>query len=144
MKLSDNLGLDFFIIQCVLDFGASLYLDSELENIICLVDQSLISVCFQLKFDRNVAPVDSLLETFDCTSDVGVSIAEFSIVESLKLFGLLVWEDDFSSECLGHEKILTESTRTTSQNFVRVSWDDGAKSEDEVVDHLFVQEKGGD
>jgi hypothetical protein len=144
LKLGDNLGLDFFIIQCVLDFGASLYLDSEFENIICLVNQSLIPVRFKLKFDGYVTPVDSLLEAFDCAADVGVSIDEFSIVESLKLFRLLVREDDFSSECLGHEKILTESTRTTSQDFVRVSRDDGTKSEDEVVDHLLVQEEGGD
>ena len=84
-----------------------------------------------------------MLETLDCTSDVDFSIDEFSVAESLKFFGLLVWEDNFSFKCLGIEKILIERNINTTKNFNRVSRVDDAKSEDKVVDHLFVQEKSG-
>ena len=63
-------------------------------------------------------------------------------MESFELLLLLVWEDDVASESLGHQQIFTKGSRTSSQHLIWIGWDDGTKSEDEVVDHLLVEEIG--
>ena len=63
-------------------------------------------------------------------------------MESLGQLFLLVWENNVASESLSHQEILAECTRTSSQDLVRISGDDGTQSEDKVMDHLLVQEVG--
>lgn len=76
-------------------------------------------------------------------TDVGLRVDEMSIVELLKLLLLLVWEDYVAAEGLRHQQVFTKGSRTLAQHLIRVGGDDSAEGENEVVDHLLVQEVGG-
>lgn len=106
-----------------------------------MVNKGLEALFLELEFDRYVASVNALLEALDCSSYVSIGIDKLALVELLEFFLLLVWEDDIASESLGHEQIFTKGTRSSSQDFIWVSGDDGAKSEDEAMDHLLVEEE---
>ena len=77
------------------------------------------------------------------TSNVGLRFDHFTINELLTRLYLLIWEDNVASECLRHQQIFTQSTRSSAQNFVGVGWDDCAKRKDEIVDHFHVEEVCG-
>ena len=76
-------------------------------------------------------------------SNVGLRVDHFTIDELLTRLLLLIWEDNVASECLSHQKIFTQSTGTSTQNFIWVCWDDSTKSKDEVMNHLHVEKVSG-
>jgi hypothetical protein len=128
------------VIFDIFDFGSRLNFNSKFQNLISLVDQLLIAIFNKLELDRDITSIHTLLQALDSSSDVGVSVDQLAIMESLELLLLLVWENDATSESLRHQKVLAEGTRTSSQNIVGVSWDNCAKGENEIMDLHFVEE----
>jgi hypothetical protein len=96
------------------------------------------------KFNREITSENALSKAFDMTTDISVSVNQFTVVVSLVVVDLLVWEDNVSSERLSHQKILTKSSRATSEHFIRVRWNNSAESENKIVDLLLVKEVGSD
>jgi hypothetical protein len=144
-ELLHDLLLDFIVV-CYFISGDAIRLNiqSEVHNVFNFVNHGLVALLsLKLELNRDVTSVDSHLQALYMTADVGFSINKLAFVELLVVLLLLVREDNVSSEGLSHKEIFTESTRTSSQHFIRVSGDNSAQSEDEVVDHLHVQEVGG-
>ena len=140
----DDLSFNLFIVFSVFNFLASFNLNRKFKDVVSLVNELLESFFLELELDRDVTSVDTLLKALNCSTNVGVCVDKLTLVKLLKLFFLLIWENDIASEGLSHKQILAKGTGTSSENFIRVSWDNRAKSEDKTMDHLFVKEESGD
>lgn len=103
LELLDDLGFNFIIIFTVIYFLVSFNFDCELHDVISLINKLLETFFLELELDRDIASVDTLLKALYSTTDVCVSVDQLSFVEFFKLFLLLIWEDNITSESLSHE-----------------------------------------
>jgi hypothetical protein len=103
LELLDDLGFNFIIIFTVIYFLVSFNFDCELHDVISLINQLLEAFFLKLELDSNIASIDTLLKALYSTTDICVCVDQFSFVEFFKLFLLLIWENNVTSESLSHE-----------------------------------------
>lgn len=109
-----------------------------------LLKQPIVAAFLQLKLDWEITAIDALLQALYVPTNVGVARDKLAFVVALAVFDLFIGEDDVAAIGLGHEEQLAQHARASAEHFIRVSWDDRAEREDEVMDHLHVEEVRGD
>jgi len=135
----------YFLVVCDLRLVlvTRLYKQGKVHNRFCLINEHLICLLFQLKLNWDITPVDTLLQTFDMATNISFSVNQFAFVELLVVLHLFVRKYDITPESLSHQQVLTQCSRTSTQNIVRVSRDNCAESKNKVMNLCHVQKVSG-